>query len=298
MGSLVDTMLTDPDSFSKRYYVLQRDVSLSGKLETFIEKYHEYQLYGLDEKTAFEQAYKEADYKISRDTIKKALNKPDVKVYLDILRQASGKQIIPKDLYNTAERVCKSLRTSSHTKQWFGGKPGEGVEIFYQYGVIFPVTTVEDGVLEREKVQHDCKGLLDLLVVDHTQKKIFPIDLKTTSKLFDFESSFLRFRYYIQAAFYTKAVEEAVKAGLLPDYDIQNFQFVVQDSEGWNPPLIFEVSPKTLRAGRYGGTVNGEYYKGFEELLKELHWHKTSGYWDMPKQYADSDFKISLNVFS
>lgn len=298
MGSLIDTILTDPDSFSSRYFVLEKDIKLSGKLEGFVQKYHEYQLYGLDKKTAFEQAYKESGYKISRDVIQKSLDKPDVKVYLDILRRSAGKKIIPKDLFNTAEKVCKSLRENEHTKKYFGKKTPEGVERLYQYGVIFPIVTKDDPLFKTGVIEHTCKGLLDLVYVDHNTQSIYPIDLKTTSKLFDFESSFLRFRYYLQAAFYHEAIVQAVAEGLLPNYKIQNFQFVVQDSEGWNPPLIFEVSPKTLSAGRYGGTFNDTYYKGYEELLKELHWHNTSGYWDMPKQYADSNFKILLDVFS
>lgn len=51
-----------------------------------------------------------------------------------------------------------------------------------------------------------CKSLLDRVKIDHVNKKITLIDLKTTSNIYDFKHSVETFKYYRQMSYYSMAL--------------------------------------------------------------------------------------------
>jgi hypothetical protein len=56
-------------------------------------------------------------------------------------------------------------------------------------------------------MDEECKGLLDILFINTEEKYIQPIDLKTTTNVWSFPKSFLRYGYQIQAGFYHIATD-------------------------------------------------------------------------------------------
>ena len=49
-------------------------------------------------------------------------------------------------------------------------------------------------------------NIMFLLLTDHKEKAIYPIDLKTTGKsVLNFRSAFMQWKYYLQASFYMES---------------------------------------------------------------------------------------------
>ena len=96
-----------------------------------------------------------------------------------------------------------------------------------------------------------CKALLDMVVIDDELQTVQPIDIKTTGEYPEnFHRVAKRFRYDIQAAFYTLALSYAY-----PEYTILPFQFLVESTvaSAIGTPLLYTCTESDLLIGRYGG---------------------------------------------
>ena len=138
------------------------------------------------------------------------------------------------------------------------------------------------------------KGLLDMIVVNHKDKCIIPVDLKTTSgKAADFKSAFIKWSYYIQASYYSYGLQT------LTDYEVLPFKFVVASTTDIYRPLTYKVTKKTLNVGRFGGSRPSSSYhtKGWEQLCQEYIWLKETGNKQYSKEAYDADGCLTLDNF-
>ena len=137
-------------------------------------------------------------------------------------------------------------------------------------------------------------------MIDHNEKKIYPIDLKTTGKhVLSFSQSFVQWHYYIQAAFYTDAVKY-LRDNLYPElsgYSIELFKFVVISSKDPMRPLVWETTDHTISCGKEGGFINGRYRKGYIELAKDMKWHIDRELYDYPREVYEGQGTLTIDVF-
>ena len=178
--------------------------------------------------------------------------------------------------YLTVRNIVASIKNHKFTKEYFR-KAGSELEIVYQLPIFFNHKTL------------DCKALLDMVIFNHSDKTIQPIDIKTTSgRTVHFPTSFRKYRYDIQAAWYTLALEYYKNNNIFySDYKVLPFKFIVESTTDIGRPLVFTCSKEALYAGRYGveesiqtriifpneTIASGNKalkYKGFEELLNEI----------------------------
>ena len=140
------------------------------------------------------------------------------------------------------------------------------------------------------------RGIVDILTIDHKNKTIRIIDLKTgSSKVDEFSSSFIKWRYYIQAAIYTKAAETLKEKFNLSDYKVLPFQFLYI-SRFEKIPFIYEVGDKWLEAAEKGfKTSSGWEYKGLEDLLGEIRWHIHNKVYDCSKALYEANGCMKIN---
>lgn len=140
------------------------------------------------------------------------------------------------------------------------------------------------------------RGMLDILSINHKDKTIRMIDLKTgTNSLAEFTSSFIKWRYYIQEAIYTKAIDIIKKNYNLEEYTFLPFQFLYI-SRYEKIPFIFEIGNKWHEAALKGfKTTSGWEYKGLEELLDNIKWHVDNKVYDTTKTIYEANGKMNLN---
>ena len=227
----------------------------------------------------YEAAYIASGYKLKPELIREKFE-VEGKEYYEGLKDARGKTILSYDEYTQVQMAAKQVKEGEFTAKYFTPQTNKDYKIYYQ----FPIYWEMEG--------HTCKSLLDLLVVDHATESIYPIDLKTTGKsALNFKSAFMKWKYYLQAAFYTEAVIFWKNNDTdLVNYEVKNFKFIVVETVGTSPPVIYETTDKDLDVGRNSGLDQyGNYIKGFVELISDLSYHEKEGVWDFPKEIYENN---------
>jgi len=270
-GSAVDCLLTTPDDFHSDFYVMNVPKMPSEMMMKYIEELFNTEDHG--------KAYLASGYKLKQEKIQEKFE-VEGKAYYDGLKDARGKTILSYDEYTHIQMAVNQVKEGDFTSSYFDGNWGEDTHIMYQYPIYWEIE------------KHACKSLLDLLVIDHEKKEIFPIDLKTTGKsALNFRSAFMKWKYYLQASFYTDAVHFWKNNDSdLVDYTIRNFKFIVVETMGENPPVIYEATENDLKIGREGGQDQyGNHIKGYMNLVQDLEYHEKSGNWDFPREVYENN---------
>ena len=180
-------------------------------------------------------------------------------------KRRTGKKIISQQDYNDAMEMANNLWSNPKSGEIFKKDSTDDIEYIYQakfkvtYHPQFYSTAIE------------LKIMPDLLIVNHKEKTITPVDLKTsTIPGYDFKKNFVDFRYDIQANLYTDVLKVIIKnIDEYKDYTIDNYVFVdisrsdkVPVSYWWDPSMPLTVRDYT--------------YKGWKDLLNEILYYESS----------------------
>lgn len=206
--------------------------------------------------------------------------------YFKVLISSIGKDVLSSEDYQKARDSVEALKTSKYTKKYFEEK--NSIQIMFQVALLFE----EEGV--------KCKSLLDMLYIDHINRRIRVIDIKTTgTSVYAFRSSYMKFRYYLQGAFYTQAVRQYILSDPeLIDYEILSPLFLVVEKANINPPFIYEMTWADVNIATESGAYRDRKIKGYKELLRDLKWHEEKGLWEYPKEVYLNKGVIQLNELS
>lgn len=295
-GKVVDVLMLSPNDFDKEFLVTNvPEISDTLKLlcDYVINYCIESELkLNLDDpkvESIIIDAFETHNYQNNWGNEAKIKNfKKNCTDYIKVIQQCEGKTIVSKEDYNKALTCKAALLSDPRTASYFKyiGKPTKDVEVDTHKRIEF------------EHLGFECKGELDGLVIDHKNKKIVPFDLKTTSQLVTmFPYQFWKLRYDFQAAFYMQGLKENVDINnLVTDgYTLENFRFVVVETDCHSSPLIFETSEEVLNIGKYGGTLSsGKKVEGFEAAIERYKFHSNIGEWDYPMEYYNGNLKIEI----
>lgn len=179
--------------------------------------------------------------------------------YYDALK--SGKKLVSKADWDDAMEMYKIFRNDPYLKTVFGIKNTDEVEFIYQ--AQFKV----DMDIEGEKVA--VKIMPDLIIVNHTNKTIQLVDLKTSGMpAYEFAEHFVKMRYDIQGELYT----EVMKLIAYSDEDYLDYTFLpylfVDISRTDKVPVTYEIDLSNGFQFSKGDKVYS--YKGWRELLSEI----------------------------
>lgn len=295
IGSLVDCLITEKDNFHKLYYIskFSKPTAQMGLYVDLLFKSYVPDEGILHHENAYEQLRLDNGGKL-RDSLDKFKERFEVegRNYFDELVTGLNYKVITPEQFDIAEKVVNSLLTNEFTSKEF-----EGEEVLTQMEILWDyVSPVDDEIIK-------CKSKLDLVVINNSEKTIYPKDIKVKmDNVGDFYSSYLRFRYDLQAAFYTDALEWFIIQNNLLDkngkkYTIAPFKFIVESAKYPGTPLIFQVSQNDLNVGRYGGTLKGKKYKGYVELIEELRYYEKNQRFDYEKSVIEAGGIVVIDVF-
>lgn len=279
MGSLVDCLCTAPDEFHGKYYISTTPTP-SDAMVAYCKV--------LAEGGSPTEAWEASGLKSDPAALPKSggLSKFDKegKAYLADILNGAGKQVIDFDTNAQATKLAGILKTNEFTGKYFEKSNMFQTAIKWKYYGV------------------PCKSLLDIIHIDDSNETIRPVDLKTTGKsVFSFPTSYMTFKYYLQAAFYTNALRYALehdeRFAAYRDYEVLPFQFIVIETNYKNPPHIFEVDVQDLYVGEFGGNIDGKTYsvRGFKELIEEYDYHNNTNQWDYKSEIYENGGIISLN---
>lgn len=191
--------------------------------------------------------------------------------YWEDLKEALGKTVLSVEesavIYNTVKSLNSNEVTGSYLKENTHETKLFQVPLHFEYNGI------------------NCKALLDLVIFNHHNKTIQPIDIKTIGdSCLNFPKSLRQRRYDIQAAFYTAGLQARY-----PECEILPFKFIVESTTEPGNPLVFTCSEDLLHIGKVGrpelilGDGDESYsvvseIKGFEQLLELFSYYKENGF--------------------
>ena len=187
--------------------------------------------------------------------------------YYNLLFVAGDRCIIDIQTYQDVVNAVRVLKESSSTKLYFADDNPFEPDIERLYQLKFKGEF--DGITYR--------NMADLIIVNHKEKWVKPVDLKTSSHTeWDFYKSFVDWNYQIQARLYWAIIRQNMdKDEYFKDFKLLDYDFIVVNKRTltplvWNCP--FTQAQGTLR---FGNNSQIEMRSPFE-IGKELNSYLTS----------------------
>ena len=165
--------------------------------------------------------------------------------YYNLLFVAGDRCIIDTQTYQDVVNAVRVLKESSSTKLYFADDNPFEPDIERLYQLKFKGEF--DGITYR--------NMADLIIVNHKEKWVKPVDLKTSSHTeWDFYKSFVDWRYDIQARLYWSIIRQNMdKDEYFKDFKLLDYDFIVVNRRilvplVWTCPFTQAVG--TLKFGK------------------------------------------------
>lgn len=263
-GSMVDCLITgSQDEFDELYYVA--DYPSIGDKEkqivlTLYDRLHT--IYAQFSSIPYEEILSilcEFDWQKNwRDSTRVKVFSERVGSFYNLIIQADNKTVVDSNTYDRILKMVQTLKTSPNTQGYFADNdPMSSVKRYYQLKF-------------RAKFESVCyRCMADLIIVDYEEKKVYPIDLKTSGhKEWDFQDSFEQWSYMIQARLYWRIIKANMSNDpYFKDFTLEDYRFIVINKESLTP-LVWEF-PLTRAKGILIDKEGKEYRDPFE-IGKEL----------------------------
>lgn len=280
IGSITDDLLTDDFVLEDKYYIFdgKRPTATLGNLaDIIIKNYNEIP----DSATMLEIINKNEYWKRSKDESKlENLKDSNFVNYLNAFYESKNKIVLSTNDYLLGKELADTIRTHKFSEH-----------LFYQNYERYTQFKFE---INYRKVRF--RGIMDFVLIDHENKTVNLIDLKTgKDPCLDFMNNFIKYKYYFQEAIYTKAFEFICKKLKLKGYKLLPFKFLYI-SRYEKIPLEYSISNKWHQAALKGFTTDKGYvYKGLNEIIDEIKWHWQNKVFDLPKDVHESNGIKLLN---
>lgn len=275
-GTMIHMYLLQPEEFWSNYTIIDYEKPKTAQQLAFCEAY--FSSTEIVEEDKLINAYK-ASYSgnnMSKDAMLKKAKELQLKFteYIEFLDKNQTYTIISFADLNMLKNIKKNIDSHIKANELLIDQPG--VECHNEFHINW----------EAEKQGVSCKSLLDRVKIDHANKKITLIDLKTTADVYNFKHSVEEYDYYRQIAFYILALTWYMKdQGYdIEDYDIEAYIVAIQ-SNGNNEVRVFNMlNEKELLARK----------DLIADTLTEISYHYQTGNWDHTREYYENDGTESL----
>lgn len=289
-GSLVDTLMTEPEEAENKF--LLADISKVSEAVLNIVK----NVYEASDKSTNNLAnvdrnlillhVKDANYYSNwKDDTRIDKIITEGKDFYALLGLAGNKMLITQQDYNQAEECISALKLNPFTSKYFTEDFfDEGKEYHYQLKFKYRDNSV------------DVRCMFDRIIVDHVNKTIQPIDLKTTGKNEEeFEASFLSWSYWIQANMYSQILLWNIEQDeYFKEFTILPFKFVVINRYN-RTPLVWQDNNYLTVGDRIDNY--GRVHKHWLKLYTEFQWHVQNEKYDYSyDSYMNNGLRTLNNI--
>ena len=273
-GEQIHQYILEPEEFDKNYIFLDYETPKSQQQKDFCESFARAKKGTKTEKLlkAYKDSYstKESDEKVLEKAEQLAKTYDSFIKYIKLAPMYMS--ILPNSMQNLLNESRKALLEHSKGKELMYN---EQHSTFGNTDNLFIANEFEIQWIHRTGVE--CKSLIDRIIIDHENKKVTLVDLKTSSHLSEFKDKFTEYKYYRQMAFYWMAIHWYFKNTLNKNIDeYQKETFIV--AIGTKEPIevkVFEVIESTLLKG----------FLEIESLIYSLAWHFKEDKWDYTEAY-------------
>jgi hypothetical protein len=274
LGKQVHMYLLEPELFHQTYAILDFEAPKSQQQLKFAESYVKASKKKTDEEKLI-SAYSE-NYVVTNKSDDKILEeakelKNKVKDYIKYLKAAkefkailswSSKSILDQMKQVTNEHIKAKELLFCHLN-----RPTANIETFNEFQIIW----------QYPEISMPCKSMIDRLVIDHENKVIQLIDIKTTSSIGEFKDKFEELSYYRQLAYYWIALHWYAKENNLQyfeEYKKETYIVALQTTQ-LVECRVFDIDDYYLNLG----------LNEIEEYMRKIKWHIDENKWEHTKEY-------------
>lgn len=270
-GSAVDSLITGGETeFNERFLVAEFP-SISDNLiqiaKTLHARYGEtHRSVDMISDNILAEVGKECDFyandKYANYRVK--LIKENCNEFYNLLYLSIGKTVLDTQTYSDVLRAVEALKTSENTRIYFNGNDPFTPEIEMLYQLKFKAVL--------SGIEYRC--MFDGLRVDHKNKTIQPIDLKTSfKKEWDFYKSFIEWNYQIQNRLYYRILLENIKRDeYFKDFKILPYKDIVVNRYTLTP-LVWDCDFTFAMGTLAFGKNNQIVMRDPEEIGGELYYY-------------------------
>lgn len=270
-GTMIHMYLLQPEEFWSNYMIIDYEKPKTAQQLAFCEAY--FSSTEIVEEDKLINAYK-ASYSgnnMSKDAMLKKAKELQLKFaeYIEFLDKNQTYTVISFVDLNMLKNIKKNIDSHIKANELLTDQPG--VECHNEFHINW----------EAEKQGVSCKSLLDRVKIDHANKKITLIDLKTTADVYNFKHSVEEYDYYRQIAFYILAFTWYMKdQGYdIEDYDIEAYIVAIQSNSNNEVRVFNMLNEKELLARK----------DLIADTLTEISYHYQTGNWDHTREYYEND---------
>lgn len=278
-GTMIHEYILQPDKFWKDYIILDFAVPKVKQQKTLLEFYSAARLVDplASEDHILLMSY-EAAYNNNKSEEKKIQEAKELvelyQNYIEYFRNKDSKKVISFADFNMLKAIKKNMEDHKKANELLFKYP-ETFEVHNEFHINWEYPNASTlGDLP-------CKSLLDRVMIDHTNKKIILVDIKTTADIYNFKHSVEEFDYCRQLAYYWLAIYWYFKNELklnIEEYEYETYIVAVQSHDGYEV-RVFKFNPKAIE----------ERLVTIDYAIKRIAWHKNNNLWDHMKEYYDED---------
>lgn len=278
-GTMIHEYILQPEEFWKDYIILDFAVPKVKQQKDLLEFYSTARLVDpfASEDDILIMSY-EAAYNNNKSKEKKIQEAKELvelyQNYIEYFRNKDSKKVISFADLNMLKAIKKNMEEHKKANELLFNYP-ETFEVHNEFHINWEYPNASSlGDLP-------CKSLLDRVMIDHTNKKIILVDIKTTADVYNFKHSVEEFDYCRQLAYYWLAIHWYFKNELklnIEEYEYETYIVAVQSHDGYEV-RVFKFNPKAIE----------ERLITIDYAIKRIAWHKNNNLWDHMKEYYDED---------
>lgn len=278
-GTMIHEYILQPEEFWKDYIILDFAVPKVKQQKDLLEFYSTARLVDpfASEDDILIMSY-EAAYNNNKSKEKKIQEAKELvelyQNYIEYFRNKDSKKVISFADLNMLKAIKKNMEDHKKANELLFNYP-ETFEVHNEFHINWEYPNASSlGDLP-------CKSLLDRVMIDHTNKKIILVDIKTTADIYNFKHSVEEFDYCRQLAYYWLAIHWYFKNELklnIEEYEYETYIVAVQSHDGYEV-RVFKFNSKAIE----------ERLITIDYAIKRIAWHKNNNLWDHMKEYYDED---------
>lgn len=269
-GTMIHEYILQPEIFWNDYEIADYKVPTTEKQKEFCRLVNESLELLQDDKLskAYKQVY--VTDKMSDEIILVKAKKmyDEYKSYIDSLSKTSKKTITWSD-YRMLEQIKKNIAEHKAAVELLDNQDYECHNEFH--------INWEYHIKETDYTML-CKSLLDRVKIDHVNKRVILIDLKTTSTIYDFKHSVDSFDYYRQMAYYILALTWYFKD---LGFDIENYDvevYIIAISTQTYEIRVFNMLDESVLSNKARVIIS---------VLSDLSYNFKNNLWDHTREYYE-----------
>jgi len=279
LGRQIHMRVLETEDFFKTYAYVDVDLPSSKQQKEFAKKYLDSKLKTKEEKSveAYTETYTtkgKSDAKIQEIALE---TYGKLSRYIDYLeRTVDAKVILPWNTWQLINGCAKEMLNHKACSSMLVDDPFGNIESYNELPIFWEWKGVK------------CKSMLDRVVIDHDNKVIKLIDVKTTSNIYGFGKSFAKFGYYRQCAYYWLALKYWIDNNTeynIEDYTQETYILATNKDEQVPEVRVFQVEEYQLLDG-----INE-----IEELMPLIKWHFDNDKWDHDKEYYEGNGIVKIS---